>query len=253
MADSRECLLKERQYGLLGTLDMCQGFVYALLCCPQLAPGWFLKGRLSETTVMFPATPMLQTFYNQLLLALGEWTQIIARRKECENLYGVYNNILCGIWLHIQLAAAFGRIGKRPEALEELKLALDMALPDGIIMPFVENEYYITDFLKELQSEEIYKKKISKILVLAGRFRDQRVKIYCEHFADNVACGLTGREYEIAKLAAQRKTNSEIAEELHLANGTVRNQLTKIFDKLKITGDTKNKRLELESILKIQK
>lgn len=253
MADSRECLLKERQYGLLGTLDMCQGFVYALLCCPQLAPGWFLKGRLSETTVMFPATPMLQTFYNQLLLALGEWTQIIARRKECENLYGVYNNILCGIWLHIQLAAAFGRIEKRPEALEELKLALDMALPDGIIMPFVENEYYITDFLKDLQSKEVYKEKISKILVLAGRIRDQRVKIYCEHFADNVACGLTRREYEIAKLAAQRKTNSEIAEELHLANGTVRNQLTKIFDKLKITGDTKNKRLELESILKIQK
>ena len=65
--------------------------------------------------------------------------------------------------------------------------------------------------------------------------------------------GLTGRELEIALLAARRKTNSEIADELHLAEGTVRNQLSRIFDKLDIQEQGKNKRLALENLLKIKK
>lgn len=58
---------------------------------------------------------------------------------------------------------------------------------------------------------------------------------------------------EIARLAALRKTNVEIARTLHLAEGTVRNQLSRIFDKLGISGDGKNKRLELETLLKLKK
>ncbi len=43
-----------------------------------------------------------------------------------------------------------------------------------------------------------------------------------------------------------RKTNKEIADELFLAEGTVRNRLSSVFVKLGIEGDTRNKRLKLE-------
>ncbi len=65
--------------------------------------------------------------------------------------------------------------------------------------------------------------------------------------------GLSRRELEIAGLAAKRLTNREIAVKLHLAEGTVKNQLSRIFDKLEISKESKNKRLELEKLFSIKK
>lgn len=251
--DLREWLHKERQYTLLNTLDMCLGFLYAMLGIPELVPKWFAEGKLSEALVMFPATPMLHTFYNQLLLAQGEWTAVIARQDECKGLYSIYHNVLCEIWLHIQLAAALERLGRRKEALDELRSALEFALPDNIVMPFAESEAYVFELLKELQNKDVYAEEIGRILPLAEQFRDARENIHREHLGENETYGLSEREFEIARLAAQRKTNLEIAEELHLAEGTIRNQLSRIFDKLGLLGDGKNKRTLLEDLLKIKK
>lgn len=249
----REWLHQERQYTLLNTLDMCLGFLYAILGIPESAPKWFADGKLSEALVMFPATPMLHTFYNQHLLAKGEWTAVLARGEECAKLYDVYHNLLCETWLHIQLAAALKGLDRRKEALDELRLALDLALPDGIWMPFAESELYILELLKELENEEAYKEAITNILSLAEQFGATREEIRRELLGENETYGLSPRELEIARLAAQRKTNSEIAQELCLAEGTVRNQLSRIFNKLGIVGDGKNKRIQLEDLLKIKK
>jgi LuxR family maltose regulon positive regulatory protein len=144
-------------------------------------------------------------------------------------------------------------IDRKEEASKELKLALDMAVPDMIIMPFAESEYYILDLLKEFQASGIYEKEIEEIVVLSEKFNSSRQKICQEHFGEYGDYGLSERELGIAILAAKRKTNSEIAEKLHLAEGTVRNQLSRIFDKLGIEEQGKNKRLALEKLLKIKK
>ncbi|MGW4473663.1 response regulator [Nonomuraea sp. NPDC004354] len=49
--------------------------------------------------------------------------------------------------------------------------------------------------------------------------------------------GLTGREIEVARLVAQARTNAEIAEELFLSPGTVKNHIASIQRKL----DVKNR------------
>ena len=161
--DSRELLYKEQEYTLLNTLDMCLGFIYALLGHPESAPKWMAEGRIKEALVMFPATPMLHTFYNQLLLAQAEWTQLLARKEECQGLYNIFNNVLCSIWLHIQTASALRMIDRKEEAREELKSALDMAIPDRLLMPFVESEYYIIDLLNELQALGKMKRKLQRL------------------------------------------------------------------------------------------
>lgn len=247
IADCQEWLRRERQYTLLNTLDMCRGFLYALLGYPEDAPTWLLEGRLDEALVMFPATPMLNTFYNQILLAKGEWTAVLARREECETLYGIYHNVMCEIWLHIQLAAAFRKIGNQEKALQELKIALALALPDGIMMPFAESEALIADLLCQLQQQGVSPQQIEDILVLSKGFQESKHKILRAHFGAHENYGLSERELAIARLAAMRKTNSEIAQALNLAEGTVRNQLSRIYDKLNLSGSSKNKRLELEA------
>ena len=61
--------------------------------------------------------------------------------------------------------------------------------------------------------------------------------------------GLTGRELEIARLAAARRTNTEIAQTLHLSESTVKNHLKRIFDKLGLDGGARGKRVLLASLL----
>jgi LuxR family maltose regulon positive regulatory protein len=128
---------------------------------------------------------------------------------------------------------------------------LDLALPDRIITPFAESEEYISELLEELKNKGVYSAEITKIMVLAVKFREARQNIGKDYFGEDKDYGLTNRELKIARLAAQRKTNTEIAIELKLAQGTVRNHLSRVYDKLGISGDGKNKRLALESILKV--
>lgn len=56
--------------------------------------------------------------------------------------------------------------------------------------------------------------------------------------ADDHIGPLTGREIEILRLLAQGLTNLEIAQKLHLAPGTVRNYLSEIFVKLRVSDRT---------------
>ena len=53
---------------------------------------------------------------------------------------------------------------------------------------------------------------------------------------------LTEQEYKIALLAAERRTNAMIAEEMNLTENTVKTHLKHIFDKVGIAGNAKNKR-----------
>ena len=54
--------------------------------------------------------------------------------------------------------------------------------------------------------------------------------------------GLTVRETDVAKLAAMRLTNKEIAEQLFIAESTVKSNMKVIFNKLRI-----NSRSELKN------
>ena len=68
-------------------------------------------------------------------------------------------------------------------------------------------------------------------------------------FAEHADRGLSPRELEIAQLAAARRTNAEIAAQLHLSEATVKNHLKRIFDKLGLDGSARGKRNLLADIL----
>ena len=59
---------------------------------------------------------------------------------------------------------------------------------------------------------------------------------------------LTAREREIAQLAAARLSNREIAEQLFLSEGSVKQYINQIYSKLLITGDVRTKRKRLAEL-----
>ena len=61
---------------------------------------------------------------------------------------------------------------------------------------------------------------------------------------------LTPREFEIVELMAQRLSNREIAEQLYLSEGSVKQYVNQIYSKLHIEGDTRTKRAQLARLLR---
>lgn len=252
MNQQRDSLRENKQYILLNTLDMCQTWIYSLLGHTEEVPAWIAGGAPADL-VMYPATPMLQCIHLQYLLAQGRYTEVVAKKEEAAALYEGTHALMCAIHLHIQLSAALDQLGRRVQAMEELKTALELALPDGIVMPFAENCDYITIQLRELQERGNHPERIDEILALAVQYRESKQKILRALWGVDEDYGLSGRELEIARLAARRMTNREIADALHLAEGTVRNQLSRVFEKLEICGGSKNKRLDLEKRFPMEK
>src|SRR5699024_5948216 len=84
--------------------------------------------------------------------------------------------------------------------------------------------------LKDSPSEELASSIRS---IMAGR------KVYSPELIDMAfeeSNPLTTREIEVIKLIAEGKKTKEIAEELYLSNGTVRNYVSVILDKLNVSN-----------------
>ena len=242
--DTRELLRENRQYLLLYTMDLADAWLYSLLGQHTKLPEW-LADEHRPSPMLRPALPMQEVVRNQTLLVAGEYAVVAAREKMVLELCREYHYLLCEVYTQIQLAAAYDQLGKRKRAMEHLSAALDEALPDGLILPFVLECDYITIQLRELAARGVWKEEIAVILERCAEYRPAKVKIIREHFRDFSVFGLTGRELEIARLAAERKTNKEIAEELELSEGTVKTHLKRIFSKLDISGNARNKRTAL--------
>ena len=174
---------------------------------------------------------MLRTVQNEVLLAAGAYTKLLARREACTALNASAHTALAQLYLHIQLACAENRLGRADAARRELDAALALAVPDGLYLPFAEHAEALGPLLPE---------------AFAGNEAAQAV---LRRTAKPGPGGLSPREREIARLAAARRTNAEIAAQLHLSEATVKNHLKRIFDKLGLDGSARGKRNLLADIL----
>ena len=245
-------LKENRQYVLLPTLDMCRGWLYALLGHPEEAPAWLLKED-AASSVLTPALPMLQLITNQLLLSQGSYSQVAARWQELHDLCGQFHYLLCDIYLQLQTASALFHLDRLEEAQALLKSAWETALPDRIYLPFAEVDDCLVPRLTE--GTDTSAPELETLLALSGQFRlgrDRVRGILWEAPAPSAVhrdWGLSRRELEIARLAAQRKSNQEIANALFLSERTVKNHLNRVYDKLGIPGTERSKRAKLAELL----
>ncbi len=225
---------------LFTVLDGCSAYVHALLGQPERIPDWIWEGKLTEANVMTPGRPMFEIIYNQVLLLQKQYAMVLGRKEMLLGACRTFPYLLCEIHLHIQLAIANQALGHLAAAGEELQQALDQAMPDGIVMPFAENGRLLLSLLARLPAQ--YAGAVRQIRALSQQMQPLLAQ------EETGLEGLTARETEIAHLAAAGKNRREIAQELFLSENTVKNNLTRIFDKLGITGTPKQKHLALAEL-----
>ena len=247
-----ELLRRERRYDLLYTLELCRAWLLSLLGRrADTAPLW-LQDEHATVPMMRPAAAMVELTRSQMLLARREWAAVAAREETVHAVCRSYRGmLLCGIWAEVQLCAAYERLGRREEALRHLETALDDALPDGLVLPFVLECTYLTDCLCALLTRPARRAAAEKLLQCAEPYRDARAAMLRECFPTRPmgGFGLTERELEIAQMTAQRRTRREIGDALGISEKTVSNRLTTIYEKLGLDGQTLHKRQALIRIL----
>ena len=255
IAQLRENVIDENQFNLVYTMDMVEAWIEALNNSPGDVTLWIIDESI-PTQLPRPSLPMLAIIRNQVKLSKGDYAGVIAGRIPAEKTCEALHACLCSIYLYLQLAAANEKIGQKNEAISFLKKAIDLAKPDDIMMPFsMFYKAYLTESFEALSGQEEYAEFIEAAKRLSERSMNAGTSAPItdsdklrKPVLDDLKEKLTERELMIARLAAERKTNKEIAKELYLAEGTVRNQLSNVFNKLDIEGDTRNKRLELEKL-----
>ncbi len=216
--------------------DGCAAYIHALLGRPDQVPGWIREGELDQANLPKPARPVYEIIRNQVLLSQKQYAAVIGRGDSLIKLCRAIPYLLCELHLHIQLAAAWYALGDQKNAEQSLCMALDLALPDGIIIPFAENIPYLQELLGAVHGK--YPQQVDEILSCGESLKQTKQQILD---SSPKSMGLTESELAVARLSAQGKTRQEISQELFLSQNTVRNYLSKIYDKLGITGTPKQK------------
>lgn len=216
----------------LHTAALCEGFVFAQLKQPEHIAEWIRTGDFAGSRLLLPVMAYFYMIYGRLLLIRGEERKLLGLAEHFTNIASLFPNLLGRIYTRIYIAAANEKLFRREAALSALREALDLALPDDVVMPFAENADLIQPLLEELGRRELQQPATARIIALSKQYR-QAVTGMSTPAAPNAAKpGLTEREKEIASLAASGMTNREIGDALRISENTVKTQLKRIFEKL---------------------
>ena len=154
--------------------------------------------------------------------------------------------------LQIQTAASYEQLGKRVSALGILKEALQDAIPDHLILPFAENYPFLKELLPILatqEPEESLPALITEIQSLGKQLETQIRTAAGTGKNSPLLASLTEKEAEIARMASERMSNREIAEQLYLSEGTIKQYMNQIYAKLQIHGNSRAKRQQLRALV----
>lgn len=244
VAAMRGLIRNSRDYFLLHTVDLCEGWLYAALDCKEDIPAW-LCSELAESSRLYAfARGWYYFVHGRALLFSGEYARISGLFGHLLESGTFRNNLLFSLYGRIYQAVAQHALGQGEQAYVTLSSALDDALPDELYMPFAENYDFLTPLLKpvERQTDTALAQALAHIRTLAVRLDAGKAAL--REFSDGPPpFGLSPREYETARLAAQGLSNQEIAETLFVSLNTVKTHLKAAYGKTGATSRPALKRM----------
>jgi LuxR family maltose regulon positive regulatory protein len=207
---------------------MALAFLMELLGRPLDVAEWIQRGDIHEKRLFAMAIPYAHMLYAKYLLLTGKPEIWLGMADEALGLAGALRYPLALIYGHIHSAAAWDLRKERALALSALRQALDLALPDRLYLPFAENIAFIGGLFPLLKDRS---PPFKDIFALAEKQRSGQEAVSRALYAQSIPFGMTRREYEAAKLAAQGFSNFEIAEAMTVSTNTVKTFMKSIYQK----------------------
>ena len=140
------------------------------------------------------------------------------------------------LFIHTNLALCYFAIGRSRKAAEHLEFTLSLAERDQVLSFAA----YFREYLEPLFYLPSVSRKYAAVIQEIRSLPIQNIpavpewKAFTPKQENEWEETLSKREREIAELAARGLRNGEIAEMLHISEGTVKNHLKIVFRKLNI-------------------
>lgn len=201
------------------TLDLADGFLSLLLGRPSEVPAWLAEGRIDQRRLVVMTQPFAYMIHGRVLLERKDCHRLLGVSEYFLGLSAVFPNLLPQVYAHLYMAQAYNVLGRRDEAAAQVACALEIAAPDRVYMPFVENYPGIRTLLPLGENWEPHRGEIARLYRAWEQTRGE------------TAAPFTPREREILHYLRQNLTNAEIAEKLFLSPNTVRNTVSAMLRK----------------------
>lgn len=228
----------------INMIDLSESFMYALTDHPDKISQWLTDWESIENRVNLISMSFANIIFAKWLYLKEDYQKFLGISGQFLGVSSIFKNAMPNIYTYIFIAMSNNALGYEDKAVKMLRFALDMARPDDFIMPFVENEQYLSGILEEANYDVELRPFIKKIKSLAKKYNNG-LKSIQKNAKNKDNFGLTSRELEVAKLASERYSNKEIGEKLFIAESTVKSNLKIIFNKLNV-----NSRSELSNFFK---
>lgn len=217
------------------------GVLTTSMYVPQMCPDWLQNGELWN--VPTPMQPTAVYAYSKYLHSVGRIQEMqgvaeTALLSMTEDTYTIVE-----IYIRLMAMLACAEQQNHARATWHLDIALEKALPDGLIIPFCE---HLTAFpeerkktLKE-QSPALYQ----EIYHAWEESNHNWISIHNDYAKEHITTLLTLRECQVATLLVRGHTYQETADHLQLSVGRIKNITQTIYDKLLV-----RKRSELKKFI----
>ena len=229
-----------RQIAMTGTelsrysaADQCAALLSLNLGAVEGTAGWLREKEQIDRRVYEVAAPYCLMLYGRVLLAEGNYSKLSGLASSVISMAEEMNLLLPKLCYLVFLAVAKQKTGNQAEAVEYLERALAFVLPDKLYLLIAEHGKALVPLLSEVKVADEYKKDIAAIRSLSYKFDSGIVQIQ-RFIKKNDTGSLTPREREIAQLAKNGFTNSEIGDSLFISANTVKMTLKKVYIKLDI-------------------
>lgn len=234
----------ENRYDYTKLMDMCQGFVYASFENVDDIATWMTDNSTIETNTSILTLGFANLVYGRYLLVKEEYSKFLAISGQMLEVAGIFSNVMYKIYTYIYIAIAKYYTNKPEKAVEMLEEAVKLAYMDDIVMPFAELSSDVALIFSKVGIQENNEKLnqfISQTKAVIKKYGKGLMAVK-KASMNTQSYGLTKRELEVAKLAAQRMSNKEIADMLFIAESTVKSNLKIIFNKLSINSRSELKK-----------
>jgi LuxR family maltose regulon positive regulatory protein len=222
LASMRGLIKKRRDYFLLHTVDLCEGWLYGSLGQTGKIPLWLRED--THTRLYAFAKGSYYLVHGRALLLCGRYAEIPGLFGNLLKEASYARHRLFFVQAHIYIAAAYHGLGNARQAGKALRTALEAALPDNLFMPFVE----CADELPALWG-----------LLKRGRSRQGVLRIlelaegWGKDLAD-LSPRLSAMERELLILAAGGKSFKEMADRQGITYGRVRNIFAGLYKRFSV-------------------
>ena len=216
-------------------IELCEGYLHIILDEKERLCEWLTSWESIENRLNLISMSYASIIYGRYLYLNGEYQKFLGISGQFLGMASIFSMTMCKIYIYLYIAMCHKALDNSEKTDKFLRLAMELACEDSFVMPFVENMDVLENEIEPLSMETSTRELVKKIKSVYRKYSAGKKSIG-KNARNRDNFGLTTRELEVAKLAAQRLSNKEIADQLFIAESTVKSNMKIIFNKLSINS-----------------